>query len=229
MKILSLECSAAPASCAVAEDGVILANDFTNVKLTHSQTLMPMTVEMLKKANISLDEIDALAISNGPGSFTGIRIGISAIKGLAAAKNLPCYGVSTLRAIAENFKGTNCTVCAVMDARCNQVYNALFKIENGVITRLCDDRAIMIDDLLEELKLVENTIIIAGDGTALFEDFKGGNISLAEEGCRYQTASGVALAAKEYASVSPDKLMPFYLRLPQAERELKAKQTKGEI
>lgn len=224
MKILSLECSATPASCAVWEDGVILASDFTNVKLTHSQTLMPMTVEMLKNANISLDDIDALAISNGPGSFTGIRIGISAVKGLAAARNLPCFAVSTLRAIAENFADTNSVVCAVMDARCNQVYNALFKVQNGSVTRLCEDRAIMIDELMSELSTIDEKIIIAGDGAALFEKFESGNINIADESFRYQTASGVAKAAKEYKAVSPDKLMPFYLRLPQAERELKAKQ-----
>ena len=228
MKILSLECSAGPASCAVYENGVVIASDFTNVKLTHSQTLMPMTENMLKCANISANDIDALAISNGPGSFTGIRIGISAVKGLAAARNLPCYPVSTLRAIAENFSDCDCTVCAVMDARCNQVYNAIFRIENGVVTRLCEDRAIIIDELLKELKSLSGDIIIAGDGTALFKEFEGGNIRLADEACRYQTAVGVAKAAKEYEAISPDKLMPFYLRLPQAERELKAKQTKGE-
>lgn len=224
MKILSLECSATPASCAVVENGVVLASDFTNVKLTHSQTLMPMTVNMLKSADISLDDIDALAISNGPGSFTGIRIGISAVKGLAAARNLPCFAVSTLRAIAENFADTNAVVCAVMDARCNQVYNALFKVQNGLVTRLCDDRAIIIDQLMSELNAITDKIIIAGDGAALFERFEGENITVADETLRYQTATGVAKAAKEYLPVSPDKLMPFYLRLPQAERELKAKQ-----
>lgn len=224
MKILSLECSATPASCAVAENGVILASDFTNVKLTHSQTLMPMTVNMLERANISTNDIDALAISNGPGSFTGIRIGISAVKGLAAARNLPCFAVSTLRAIAENFADTECTVCAVMDARCNQVYNALFKVEKGTVTRLCDDRAIIIDALMDEIKSINGKIIIAGDGAALFEKYAKDNVSIADESLRYQTAVGVAKAAKEYTPTPPDKLMPFYLRLPQAERELKAKQ-----
>lgn len=227
MKILALECSAGPASSAVAENGIIIASDFTNVKMTHSQTLMPMVKSMLDKADLEMRDIDALAISNGPGSFTGIRIGISAIKGLAAPRKIPCYAVSTLRTIAENFRNTDCIVCAVMDARCNQVYNALFKVSDKVITRLCDDRALMIDELLQELSSIQDNIIIVGDGAGLFEKYAGGNITVADEQRRYQTASGVALAALEYESVEADKLMPFYLRLPQAERELKKKQ--GEI
>ncbi len=227
MKILALECSAGPASSAVAENGVIIASDFTNVKMTHSQTLMPMVKSMLDKADLEMRDIDALAISSGPGSFTGIRIGISAIKGLAAPRKIPCYAVSTLRTIAENFRNTDCIVCAVMDARCNQVYNALFKVSDKVITRLCDDRALMIDELLQELSSIQDNIIIVGDGAGLFEKYAGGNITVADEQSRYQTASGVALAALEYESVQADKLMPFYLRLPQAERELKKKQ--GEI
>lgn len=223
MKILALECSAGPASCAVCEGGRILAQDFTNLPLTHSQTLMPMVKEMLEKANLGINDIDALAISNGPGSFTGIRIGISAIKGLAAAKKLPCYAVSTLRAIAENFADCDCTVCAVMDARCNQVYNALFKVESGKITRLCPDRALMIDELVAELSEINGEIIIAGDGTDLFSKYEGENISLASGELKYQNACGVAIAANEVDPTTPNLLMPFYLRLPQAERELKKK------
>lgn len=224
MRILALECSAGPASCVISENGVIIASDFTNVKMTHSQTLMPMVKNMLDRADLEMSDIDALAISNGPGSFTGIRIGTSAVKGLAAPRKLPCYAVSTLRTIAENFRNTDCIVCAVMDARCNQVYNALFKVSGNIITRLCDDRALMIDELLQELSAIRDNIIIAGDGAGLFEKYAGGNITVADEERRYQTASGVALAALEYEAVTPNKLMPFYLRLPQAERELKKKQ-----
>ncbi len=223
MKILALECSAGPASCAVTDNGTVIALDFTNVKMTHSQTLLPMVKAMLDNAKLSMADIDALAISNGPGSFTGIRIGISAVKGLATPRQLPCYGVSTLRAIAENFRNYEGIICSVMDARCNQVYNALFEAKSGVITRLCEDRALMIDELLEELSEKDKNIIIVGDGAALFEKYAGGKITVADEENRFQTAVGVAKAAEECAAVSPDKLMPFYLRLPQAERELKAK------
>lgn len=226
MKILALECSAGPASCAVIENGNVIASDFTNVKMTHSQTLLPMVKAMLDNAGLSVADIDALAISNGPGSFTGIRIGISAVKGIAAPRQLPCHPVSTLRAIAENFRSFNGIVCAVMDARCNQVYNALFKVENNDVKRLCEDRALMIDELLQELNEYSENIIIVGDGAGLFEKYESEKISVANEENRYQTAVGVAFCAEECEPVEPDKLMPFYLRLPQAERELKAKKEK---
>lgn len=224
MRILALECSAGPASAAVLENGVIVASAFTNLRMTHSQTLMPMTVKMLSDAELSFSDIDALAISNGPGSFTGIRIGISAVKGIAAPKKLPCYAVSTLRAIAENHKDFCGIVCPVMDARCNQVYNALFKAENGRLTRLCEDRALMIDELLEELRKISENIIISGDGTHLFEQYESENVTVIKDDSRFQRAEGVALAALECEAVPADKLMPFYLRLPQAERELRKKQ-----
>lgn len=223
MKILALECSAGPASAAVLEDGVIIASAFTNIRATHSQTLLPMMKDMLDKKGISISDIEALAISHGPGSFTGIRIGISAVKGLAAPKRLPCYGVSTLRAIAENHRGFEGIISAVMDARCNQVYNALFKAEGGKITRLTEDRALMIDELLSELEGYSENIIFSGDGAGLFEKYSSEKLLVADENSRYQTAEGVAKAALEYEPTAPESLTPFYLRLPQAERELKAK------
>lgn len=236
MKILSIECSATPCSVAIIEDGKIIASSFVNVKLTHSQTLMPMLENILKSAMININDIDAFAVSNGPGSFTGIRIGISAIKGLAAPNKKQCVGVSTLRSMAENFKNTNCVVCAVMDARCNQLYNALFSVKNGEIERLCEDRAILCEELKEELsKLESNNIIIVGDGADVFypcvRDNK--NIILSDIKSRYQNAVGVGFVAEELIntgnSLSPNELLPVYLRLPQAERELKSKgETKNE-
>ena len=136
MKILAIECSASPASAAITEDGKIIASSFVNIKLTHSQTLLPMVASVLSTSLTDIDGIDGYAVSAGPGSFTGIRIGISAVKGLAAPKSTPCAAVSTLYAMAENYRDTDCTVCAGMDARCGQVYNAIFKIKNRKITRL---------------------------------------------------------------------------------------------
>ncbi len=234
MKILSMECSATPASVAIIEDGKILASSFVNVMLTHSQTLMPMVQNVLSSAKLDINSIDGLAIGNGPGSFTGVRIGISAIKGIAAPKNLPCVAVSTLRAMAENYIGTDCYVCAVMDARCNQVYNAIFEIKNNEVIRLCDDRALMCDELAEELKgnylNTDKNIIITGDGTDIFFPFVEdlNNVRKASPHLRYQNAVSVGLVAtesfKKNEVLSADSLLPFYLRLPQAERELKAKQ-----
>ena len=233
MKILSLECSATPASAAITENGKIIASAFVNVQLTHSQTLMPMAENLLSAAALDIDDIDRLAISDGPGSFTGIRIGISAVKGLAAPRDLPCVGVSTLLSMAYNLIDRDCIVCAVMDARCNQVYNALFDIEGGKITRICDDRALMCEELAKDLKKLsqrENKcVIIVGDGSRVFGPYVSNmeNVFGAPERDRLQNAVSVALAAEkmfeENKTVTADRLLPVYLRLPQAERELKKK------
>lgn len=236
MKILSIECSAVPCSAALLEDGKIIASSFVNVKLTHSQTLMPMVENMLSSANVDFSEIDGIAVSAGPGSFTGIRIGISAVKGLAAPRRLPCVGVSTLYAMAEGFRDTECIACAVMDARCNQVYNALFDITDGKITRLCEDRALMCEELateIEEIAKKENKMVITvGDGTEIFypfiKDIAGTVKSDIQR--RFQNAVSVALAAEpdfiNGKTTAPSELLPIYLRLPQAERELKLKRSK---
>lgn len=233
MKILSIDCSAVPCSAAISESGNIIASAFTNVKLTHSQTLLPMVESVLASSKTAIGEIEGFAVSAGPGSFTGVRIGISAIKGLAGPKNLPCVAVSTLHAMAQNFKSTDCVLCAVMDARCSQVYNAFFDIKNGEIRRLCEDRALLCEELADEIKNIaqnsEIRVIIVGDGAEIFyeyvKDFK--NVILADSMHRYQNAVGVALAAQEDIEnknfISAEEILPVYLRLPQAERELKLK------
>ncbi len=233
MKILAIECSATPASVAVLDGQKLLANAFVNVKLTHSQTLMPMIENTLKAAKLNINDIEGFAISNGPGSFTGVRIGISAVKGLAAPKKLPCVPVSTLFAMAQNYSDTDCIVCAVMDARCNQFYNAIFDIQNGNITRLSDDRALLCDELLEEIKNLSQSsnkcVIIVGDGAEIFykaaKELK--NVKKAHPSREFQNAIGVGYSAlmdfENGEVLSPNELLPFYLRLPQAERELKMK------
>ncbi len=229
MKILALDCSAIAASCAVLEEDKVIASSFVNVKLTHSETLLPMLENTLAGAKLTLKDIDAFAINNGPGSFTGIRIGISAVKGLAMPKNSPCAAVSTLYSIACMHKNISGVICAAMDARCNQVYNALFKIKDGKIERLCDDRAVMISEVSSELDDIDDNIIIAGDGALLFGDYAATktNVQISKEPLLYQNAVGVGIAAKEIfdreEGILPENLTPFYLRLPQAERELKSK------
>ncbi len=234
MKILALECSGAAASAALLIDGVLVAEAYVNAKITHSQTLLKMASDMLNSAKVEVKDIDGFAISAGPGSFTGVRIGISAVKGLAQPFNKPCVAVSSLSAIAENFKSQDCLVCAVLDARCNQVYNALFKIENGVVTRLTPDRAMKSSELAEELnkKRTRHKIIVAGDGSLVFYPFVKENkkVILAQNSLMYQRASGVASCAENDFltghTVSAKEILPIYLRLPQAERELKAKRSK---
>ncbi len=233
MKILAAECSAVSASCAIMADGKIIASSFVNLRLTHSQTLLPMIKAMLDSAKMTLDDIDGFAISQGPGSFTGVRIGISAIKGMAAAENKKCVGVSTLHAMAQNLRDTDCVACCVMDARCNQVYNAMFRISGGKIKRLCDDRALLCEELAEDIKnnYQNEKIIVVGDGTEVFSSAAENlNLTLSPDSHRYQSAVGVALTAYEAFergdTVTPNELLPTYLRLPQAERELKAKLNK---
>ena len=233
MKILAIESSAVSASAAITDGSKIIASSYVNVKLPHSQTLMPMIRSALDSSLTDINSIDAIAVSCGPGSFTGIRIGISAAKGLAVPKDLPCLAVSTLYCMAQNFAGSDCIVCAVMDARCNQVYNALFRINGLAIERLCDDRALLCDDLVCELqKYKDKNIVICGDGADMFIKYvsKFSNIKIAPEHLKYQNAVGVALCGYEMLksgkTVSKEELLPVYLRLPQAERELKAKKQK---
>lgn len=221
--ILGIDASAISAGCALVENGIIVAEEFLNTRLTHSETLLPMISSMLKSAGVELSDVEKIAVSAGPGSFTGLRIGISTAKGLADAAHLACVSVSTLEAIAYNFIGVDGVVCACMDARCKQVYNALFRSESGVITRLCDDRAISLADLSEELSRLDGKVILAGDGAELMHGFTEEKYVLAPPLLRFQRGSGVCFAAMNAPELAPAALMPTYLRLPQAERERLAK------
>lgn len=218
MKILAIESSAKAASVCIAEDGKILGEVFLNCGLTHSVTIMPSVEWLLQTAGLAIEDIDRIAITEGPGSFTGLRIGMAAVKGLAWSRDIPCVGVSTLEAAAYGVADTDGTICAVMDARAGQVYNALFKAENGSLTRLCDDRAIKISELLSELSGKQN-ILVCGDGTEVFMKEAGENFRAASENIRYQRASSVAFLAEKRDTVSAKTLSPEYIRLPQAERE----------
>jgi len=222
--ILSVDSSAVTASAALTDGDKVIKSEFINAGLTHSETLLPMIKRVMQ--GYSFKDLDAIAVTAGPGSFTGVRIGVATVKGLAFYDNIPCISVSTLEAIAYNFTDTNAVICSVMDARRMQFYNALFKAENGKITRLCDDRAISVEDLKKELNEYDN-VIIAGDGARLcFDNIGLDYVSLADEDRIYQNGIGVAKAAVNNKKISAIQLMPVYLRPSQAERELKLK--KGE-
>ncbi len=223
MKILGVDTSAVCASVAVTEDGKILSESSINTGLTHSRTLMPMINSVLENGEIDLGCVDLFACSVGPGSFTGIRIGVAAVKGLCDALGKKCVPVSTLEALAHNLVGRSCTAVSVMDARCNQVYCGIFDIKGESVTRLTEDMAIKIDDLKEILKDYEN-IVFVGDGAKLCHKALG--YEKAPANAEYQKGSSVAFAAEKAidSAVSAKELLPVYLRLPQAERELKAKQ-----
>lgn len=222
--ILSVDSSAVTASVALTDGENVINNEFVNAGLTHSETLLPMIKRVLGDTKVS--DLDAIAVTAGPGSFTGVRIGVATVKGLAFEKNIPCISVSTLEAIAYNFADENVIVCAVMDARRMQFYNALFEIKNGKAIRLCDDRAISITDLREDLKKYDR-VVIAGDGAKLcFDNINLDNCTLAPNDKMYQNGIGVSRAAKDKKKISASSLMPVYLRLSQAERELKLKKDK---
>lgn len=234
--LLAVESSATPASCAlvrVEESGcTLLCEAAVNTKLTHSQTLLPMITDMLSNAGMTVADVDALAVAHGPGSFTGVRIGVAAVKGLAFAEDLPCIGVSTLAGMAARFNGVPYTglILAAMDARCQQIYTALFSCENGTVTRLTPDEALPLAEVAERLKNRTEPILVMGDGALLCcEALKNTVPTLrpAPVGLRLQHAIGVAVAAVlEGQTVSGDALLPVYLRLPQAERELRLRQNK---
>ncbi|MCR5636562.1 MAG: tRNA (adenosine(37)-N6)-threonylcarbamoyltransferase complex dimerization subunit type 1 TsaB [Clostridiales bacterium] len=228
MKILALDSSAVSASAAICDDNKILGEFYTNTGFTHSQTLMPMVESLLNTTQTKLTDIDLFAVCKGPGSFTGLRIGISCIKGMSMALDKPCVGISTLECIAQG--GINCKgiICCVMDARCNQVYNALFKSDGKTLTRLCDDRAIALSDLRKELESFCDTVYLFGDGAYVAHSFFCNDKYVIPSAVNmYQKASSLALCAQiaynngVYTSAS--QLIPNYLRLPQAERELNNK------
>lgn len=221
MLLLSVDSSAVTASAALSENGRVIKSELINKGLTHSETLLPLIENVM--GDYKYKNLDAIAVTAGPGSFTGVRIGVATVKGIAFPFDIPCISVSTLEAIGYNFTDENAVICAVMDARRMQFYNALFKAENGKITRLCEDRAISLEDLREELKNYEN-VIIAGDGAELcHNNINLENTALAAEDKRFQNGVGVSSAAENKETMKAEMLMPVYLRLSQAERELKLK------
>ncbi len=218
MRILAIESSAKAASVAITDGGNLVAEVFLNSGLKHSVTIMPSVERLLESTGLSVRDMDRLAISAGPGSFTGLRIGMAAIKGLSWACGVPCCAVSTLEAAAMGVAHIGGIVCAVMDARAGQVYNALFRAEGGKLFRLCEDRAIAISDLLRELS-DKKDVIFVGDGAELCYNEENGAHRLAPRHLRCQRAAYVALLAENAEVQTAEALRPEYIRLPQAERE----------
>ena len=230
MLILSFESSAKAASVALVRDGQLVSQSTQCSTLTHSRTLLPMAEDMLKNTELTLKDVDVLAVAHGPGSFTGIRIGVSTVKGLAWGAQKPCVGVSTLEAMAWHGVAAGGIICPVMDARRSQVYNALFEIRGGKPIRLCPDRPIALEELLPELRALPSPVFLVGDGAALtaaFLEKAGLPFRLAPGNLLWQDAWGVAMAAMDKSPVSGAELLPVYLRLSQAERERQARLSAG--
>lgn len=233
MNILALDSTAGTATVALCRDSTPLCLYSSDTGLNHSETLLPMIESVLNSSHMNIDDIDMFAISVGPGSFTGVRIGVSLLKGLAFGKNKPCVPVSTLEALAQNILSFDGIICPVMDARRAQVYNALFESDGKSIKRLTADRAIALSDLEKELAGYKKPIYFAGDGCTLAKN------SIANEHIKdtpvlliNQNAYSVAQCALKIYEETPDNdysdrtLSPVYLRLPQAERERLEKQKK---
>ena len=224
MKILAIETSAKAVSAAVSQEGKILCAGYQDTGLTHSRTLMPIVEGILKNTNLTIADMDAIAVAAGPGSFTGIRIGVAAAKGLAFAAEKPAIAVSTLAAMARNVAFTDGLIICAMDARRQQVYNALFEARDGKLTRLTEDRAIALSDLLEEVKDDPRLKTVVGDGGKLCQSFLEANgvpCRLAPPHLLMQNAMSVALAAEELAGegklLTAQELEPVYLRPPHAD------------
>jgi len=235
--ILAFETSAKAGSVALSDGKTLLAESYQNTGLTHSQTLMSMAEAMLEHCGYAPDQVEAVAVAAGPGSFTGVRIGVAAAKGFAWGAQIPCYGVSTLEAMALGLGISQGFVLAVMDARRQQVYCALFRAQEGILSRVTEDRAISLEEVKNMLKTCDGPVFLVGDGSNLcYNNLKEqvSGLCLPPEHRLHQRASGVVLAAQKQieAGTPADAatMTPNYLRLSQAERERLAREKieKGE-
>ena len=226
MKILSIDGSGNTASVAVAEEDKILAEYTVNHKKTHSQTLLPMVKTVLDMLGLSVDDMDYIAVSNGPGSFTGLRICAATAKGLGLASGKPMVGVKTLEALAYNYEGADCLVCPMMDARRSQVYTGIYAFENGLKV-IEDQQAVPVEEILEKVNAQGKKVVFLGDGVPVYKDKIAGLVTvpytLAPAGHDLQSAAALSRAAfayiKDGKTVSATELVPDYLRMSQAERE----------
>lgn len=230
--VLAIDTTAKPVSCALADAERVIADFFAHTGMTHSQTLMPMVENLLRVADKSIHDLDAIAVNVGPGSFTGVRIGVSAVKGLAFTGEIPCIAVSTLESMAENVAVLpNHLICCLMDARCQQVYTALFeKDATGNLQRITADEALTIAQVEQRLREMGRPVVLVGDGSEMcYKVWKDSvpNVYLAPASTRYQNAASTAIiGARRFVAgdvISADELEVLYLRLPQAERELNAR------
>ena len=232
MKILAIESSGNVASVAIIEDDIAVAEYSTNFKLTHSQTLLPMIDEIVKRTGTDLKSIDAVAISEGPGSFTGLRIGSATGKGIALSLDIPIVNVPTLMAMAANFTNVSGVVCPIMDARRDQVYTGVYEVGNELPVNVIEDSPMSITELIEKLNELGRDVVFTGDGIPRFKDEidKALKVNYIYANCQNnrQRAASVGFVGMKLfeagKAINSDEHAPNYLRLSQAERELKEKQ-----
>ena len=223
MKFLAIDSTGAVATCALLENEDLIAKKKINSGLKHSEILLPMIKEILCESSLKVSDIDIFVCSTGPGSFTGVRIGAATIKGLAFGRKA-CVGVSSLEALAYSLADKEGIISAVMDARRDQLYNALFKCSGGKIERITDDRVVSATELADELAGYSDDVYLVGDGYSVaMKAVKSDNVKETPEDRRDADAESVARLGlkvyKESGAVSDLELLPTYLRVPQAERE----------
>lgn len=231
MKILAIDSSSLVASVAVVEDDIMVAEYTINHKKTHSQTLLPMINEISKMAELDLSQADAIAVSGGPGSFTGLRIGSATAKGLGLVWDKPLIHVPTVDAMAYNLYGTDKLICPMMDARRNQTYTGLYEFKNDEFIIVMEQCAISVDELIEEINKLGREVIFLGDGVPVFKDTLDEKLlvehTYAPAHMNRQRAGAVAVLGQKYYADGKYETAaehePNYLRQSQAEREAKEK------
>lgn len=227
MKIFAIDTCCMAATSAIVEGNRLIAQTVINHKKTHSQKMMPQIESMFKLSELDIKDIDVFSAATGPGSFTGVRIGVATVKAMAQALNKPCIGVSTLMALANQVNHFSGIICPILDARREQVYNALFKRGEEIPIRLCEDRAIPIEELFEELERVDDEVIFLGDGYFVYKDIiseRLGKRAVFPQGFLNMNLAGSVAAVAEYEyskgnCTSYSELVPSYVRLSQAEQD----------
>lgn len=216
MLLLGIDTSGHTASVCVCDEENIYSENFVMTRLTHSQIIMPLAMKALEDSGKSINDVEAIAVVKGPGSYTGLRIGIAAAKGICMGNACKCAGVSALEAQAYNFRGTNTLVCAVMHARIDLVYNALFEVNGKSVKRLTPDRIISESDLLNEVK--GKDFVLSGDYAREFSEKSG--LTAASPQFIYPRASSVCYAAFDNGFTDANDLNPEYLQITKAEKDL---------
>lgn len=251
MKILAIEASAAVAGAAILEDGRLIGEYETNFKKTHSQTLLPMVDALVRMTETDKASIDAVAITAGPGSFTGLRIGAATAKGIAMALNIPIIAVSTLDSLAYNLYGIDALVCPIMDARRQQVYTGVYQVPGihatadastgaaaELLTSVKEPTACAFADLVDWLDELGRKVIFLGDGVPVYRNtiaeqlhvpyaFAPAHLSMQRAATTASLAYAIYTVHRETCLISPDDFRPEYLRKSQAEREMEQAQREG--
>ena len=227
MKILGIDSSGLVATVAIQSDDILVGEYTIHNKKTHSQTLLPMIQDMLRMAEVPVEELDAIAVAAGPGSFTGLRIGAATAKGLGQALNIPLVAVPSLEGLAYNLAGADALVCPIMDARRNQAYYGIYDVSGEMPVVVAEQDAAPIDTVLQKVRETGREIIFVGDGVPVFAnriaEEEGLAYRLGADNVRYQKASSVAALGRKYMEqgkgMPAERFAPIYLRLSQAERE----------